>query len=105
MDNLVGLSVQLGHDADGVFYAPCLCMLFKSASRSHEQVYALLLATIGPLGCKVTAAADGQMCAWRASDDKIPAILDDLERILLTVEKASVIGWQQVAGPCITANV
>jgi hypothetical protein len=92
LDDLVWLPVQPGHDADWVLDGPCLSVDLACGDNGQEKVYALLLATVCPFGGEVSGTTRGEMRAWRARDDEIPAPADDRQAVPGYVVGAPVVG-------------
>ncbi len=72
LNDLVGLAVDRGHEANGVLYGPRTALLGHGAHQGHEEVYALLLATVCPLGCPMAGTGDAEVGTRRKADDQVP---------------------------------
>ena len=73
LDDLVGLSVDRGHDANRILYGPSLRVLFASFYHCHKEIDTLLLASIRSFCGEVACAGYREVRARRVGDDQIPS--------------------------------
>jgi hypothetical protein len=82
LNNLIGLAINSGHNADGIFKS---LARYLGINKAHKKINRRLLSAVPAFLFKPLRSADGKVCAWRESNHHIPTIIKAIEDIALNV--------------------